>query len=396
MILSIVTKKLIDVLLLILLFHYFCIIKNNLNLIMKNFQIVFVLIALLSSSCKDKREYIKPELRKLTEAVYASGVLMPVDAYTLTSIGSGYIEEINFEEGDTLEIGEPILKIKNNTLKSNLEAAKTALEVAKNNLSPRSPILRDLLDRKEVVQKKYELDSLNMLRYRNLYENDAISKSQLEQYEMQSIKAKSDVTSTIELIDQTRDKLLIELENAKASYKSLKENLTYYNLRSSSDGKIYEFYKSKGEMLKQGEPIALIGSADSMFVELSIDELDLKKISEGQEVLLNIEVFADTVFKAVLGKIYPMVNKQDQTVTANCYFENMPKGMFAGLTVEANIIINSKNSVLTLPKEYIFARDSVFVLKGNDKEAKKIEIGLESDKYVEIISGLDKNDKIVK
>jgi RND family efflux transporter MFP subunit len=362
---------------------------------MKN-SIILLLFAIYLNSCQEDIDFIKPKKRELIEAVYASGVSKPIDEFTLTAIGSGYIEKIHFEEGDTLSIGNPILKIKNNSLKSNLDAAKTALDIAKSNLSPTSPILRDLFDRKEVVIKKYELDSLNLTRYRRLYENEAISKVQLEQYEMQSIRAKADVTSTNELIDQTRDKLLIELENAKANYIALKENQTYYDLRSSTEGKIYELYKSKGELLKQGEPIALIGSADSMYVELSIDELDLNKIDAGQKVLLNIEVFSDTVFKAKIGKIYPMINKQDQTIKANCYFDEMPEGMYSGLTVEANIIINNKKSVLTIPKEYVFSRDSVLVLDGKNKIATKIEIGLESDKYVEVVSGIDKNDKIIK
>lgn len=358
------------------------------NAILLSFVLLF--------ACQEEREYIKPKKRQLIEAVNASGTVKPFEEYTLNSISSGNIEKLYFEEGDTLELGQPLLKIKYGNAKSNLKAAETVLNKAKINLGPTSPILRDLLDRKEVVIKKYELDSLNLIRYRRLYEKETISKSKLEEYEMQFIRAHSDVNSTKKLIDQTQNKLLIELENAKANYKAIKENRKYCSFKSTGSGKIYEIYKQSGDPVNQGDPIALIGSADSMLIKLNVDRLDLGKLEEAQKVILNFDEYTETVFEAKIGKIYPILNKNDQMIIVDAFFTKMPKKIYNGLIVDANIIVNNKKSVLSIPKEYLFSGDSVRILENGDIKNKIIKKGLENENYVEVLSGLTKDSRIVK
>lgn len=359
-------------------------------------KFLFLLLLVILISCSQEQEFINPEIKDINEAVYASGKVKPVGEFTLTSLGSGYIEEIFIEEGDTISYGEPILNIKNNTAETNLQAAQEALRIASENLGNKSPILRNLFNRLEVLKRKFELDSLNFVRYTNLYKSEAIAKTKVEQAEIQMINTNSEIESVEKQIEQRRNQLSMELENAKANYTAKKEHLGYFELKSSVKGRVYKLFKNKGEFISQGTPIALMGSADSMYVELKIDETDLNKVELKQTALLNIDVIGDTVLNACIKNIKPIVNSNDQTVTVDAFFDLMPSGLYSGLNVEANILIRTKKDALVIPREYIFSNDSVMVLNGKKPEPVKVETGIESDKYIEILSGLDDEDKLVK
>jgi len=74
-------------------------------------------------------------------------------------------------------------------------------------------------------------------------------------------------------------------------------------------------------------------------------------------------------------------------------FITKPPALFPNLTVEANIIIQTKNDVITIPVDYLLEDSLVMLLSG---EKKKLKTGLKDYRKVEIISGLTTTDVIIK
>jgi len=61
--------------------------------------------------------------------------------------------------------------------------------------------------------------------------------------------------------------------------------------------------------------------------------------------------------------------------------------------VEANIIIQTKKNALVIPRSYL--TEDNYVITG-DKQKKKVITGLKDYQRVEIVSGLNKSDVILK
>lgn len=65
--------------------------------------------------------------------------------------------------------------------------------------------------------------------------------------------------------------------------------------------------------------------------------------------------------------------------------------MYPNLTAEANIIIQTRKNVLTIPRNYLIDDEYVLV---NEDEKRKIKIGLSDYQNVEVLGGLQPNETI--
>jgi hypothetical protein len=74
-------------------------------------------------------------------------------------------------------------------------------------------------------------------------------------------------------------------------------------------------------------------------------------------------------------------------------FIKEPEKLFPFLTAEANIVIATRKNALLIPRSYLIEDQFVLLESG---ERRKIETGLKDYQKVEIVSGIDEKDAIVK
>lgn len=165
-----------------------------------------------------------------------------------------------------------------------------------------------------------------------------------------------------------------------------------YNVRSEVNGKIYSILKEKGEMVSPQMPMAIIGDARSFLLVLQVDENDIVKVQNGQKIFVSLDSYKGQVFEAVVKDINPLMNDRSRTFEVDARFTKQPATLFPNLTVEANIVIQTKDSALTIPRKYLIDDEYVMLSK---KEKKKIKVGLKDFQKAEILEGLNKNDKIL-
>ena len=92
-------------------------------------------------------------------------------------------------------------------------------------------------------------------------------------------------------------------------------------------------------------------------------------------------------------KINPLMNERSRSFMVEADFIRQPPTLYPNLTVEANIIIQSKEKVLTIPRNYLTEDSFVWI---SEKEKKKVVTGLKDYQKVEIISGIAAGDIIYK
>ena len=82
-----------------------------------------------------------------------------------------------------------------------------------------------------------------------------------------------------------------------------------------------------------------------------------------------------------------MMNIRTRSFQAEAIYTKNPVELYPNLTVEANIIINTKQDALTIPRKYLVNNSSVLLEGGT---LQKVEVGLMDYDLVEIKSGIDK------
>ena len=359
------------------------------------FGAIFSLLLLFTFACQKQENSIKPVHKKLTEAVYASGNIMPNNDHQLFSEASGYIINQLVKEGDEVKKNQVLFVIKSQQQSSKTEAAKAAYNVALTNSSSKSPVVDELKLALMNAQTKLTNDSINYFRQQKLFEKQATSKVLFEQAQLSYKVAQNEVKRINTQLAQTKDRLHVEMKNAESQYKIQVDEQQNYQIVSDIDGIIYKIHKEKGELIMRNEPIVLIGSKGETYIQLNVDELDINRVKLDQQIVLKIDVYPDEVFKAKVNKIYPMMDQRDQSFRVDAIFTDDFKPPFAGLNVEANIIIQEKENAMVIPKIALVGQDSVWILEDGEKKKVSIEKGTITMEYVEVLSGLTINSQIL-
>jgi multidrug efflux pump subunit AcrA (membrane-fusion protein) len=106
-----------------------------------------------------------------------------------------------------------------------------------------------------------------------------------------------------------------------------------------------------------------------------------------------MDSYKGKVFEAKVTKINPIMNQRNKTFLVEAEFIQKPEKLYPNLTFEANIIIQSKENALLIPRNFL-VNDSTVILSNGEK--KKIQIGLKDYQYVEVLSGLSKESILMK
>ena len=345
------------------------------------------------AACKDKQEEIHPQYKELTSAVYASGSLVPEQEYRVVSSVDGYLVQSAVKEGDSVHKGQMLFAISSEVREVQQRGAAAVVQRTAPTASENSPLITDLKSKMAVARIKMQQDSLQYLRYKSLYDQQAISKSSYEKYYLQYESSIKDYNSLREQLDQQRLNSKLQMQQAQNQLSLAAAQANVGNLKSFVNGRIYEVYKKEGDLITPNQPVALIG-AGKMIAKLLVDEDDLDKVFNGQKVLISMDAYPGKVFKAHISKIYPLLNKVEQSFRVDAELDDeVALGMY-GLNIEANIVIAEKRKVMVIPRGVLLKGDSILVKKGDDVVKVKVNKGLEDEQWVEV-KGLDEQTTII-
>lgn len=168
------------------------------------------------------------------------------------------------------------------------------------------------------------------------------------------------------------------------------------------DGVVGSVSLSEGEVVSANTSyITLVGEEEFELV-LNVPEIDVAKISVGNEVAMTLDAYGDTVsWNAVINAIDVIDTIVDgvPVYETRARITNMDERIRVGMGARATIVTNEKQDVLRAPR-YFFSRvaegHEVTILNGTSRETQLVQLGIEgSDGFVEIISGFSVGDTIV-
>lgn len=349
----------------------------------------------LAFQCGNSGDVVKPEVKPLMEAVYASGFVVSQDEYDVFSQVEGTLVEKLVSDGQKVKRGDPLFVIDAGQQTSRSRLARENFEMAERNFRDDSPVLRELSAAKETARTKKEFDSINFVRYSNLLKSKATSQGEYDRMKVLFENSSNEYLLQKSRYEKMRNQLYLEWQNAKSQLQISSDESGRYTLRSLVDGMVFKTMKERGELIRRNEAIAVIGREDKFYLQLNVDELDIQRVNVSQEVLVAIDAYPNKIFQAKVEKIFPMVNKQQQSFRVDALFEERLPGNFSGLAVEANIVIRKKENALVVPKTALLPGDSLLI--DSDKGAKKIKVvpGIQTIDEVEIVEGLDSTGRLI-
>ena len=305
-----------------------------------------------------------------------TGKVIPEDEVEITPQIQGIIDGIYVEEGDQVNNGDLLAKIKVVPNEQNLNSAEGRLANS-----------RIILKNAKI---EYE-------RNKSLFKNGIISKQQFDNVELNYNQAKLDVSNS------KSDLQIIRLGSKGGSASA------NTNIRATVAGTVLEIPVEKGDQViasnsfNAGTTVATIADLNKMIFEGKVDEAEVGKLVIGMPLEVNLGAVEDKSLKAKLKFIAPKGNEEQGAVQFKIeadLFLNDSIFVRAGYSANASLVLERKDSVMAI-SESLLQFDSkteepyVEIEVGDQKfERKDIKIGISDGVNVEIITGISEEDKI--
>jgi multidrug efflux pump subunit AcrA (membrane-fusion protein) len=360
--------------------------------IIKMKNIILILLTTTLFSCKNEKG-VKPIVQDIKELVFASGELEWDDAYNLTAQTDGVLLNANFEVGNKVLKGNVLARIQNKTNDINTQIAQEQLEITNENLTSNSPQLQQLEQNILFAENKYNQDKLQAERYQRLYESQSVAKIEYENMQLNAKNSLANLNVLKKQILQINQQAKQQHIAAKGQVQNSKVIQNYNNIVISEGGTIIKKLKTTGDYVRKGDIIATIANEQKVIAVLNIDENSIGKVKLGQPVFVQLNTDKDKIYNAKISEILSAFDEQTQSFICKVIFDESLNFSLFGTQLEANILVGEKKNALLIPRNYVGFGNKVNV-KGKE-EYIIIKTGIISTEYIEVLSGIDKNDIIL-
>lgn len=343
----------------------------------------------LLSGCREGEEVVRPVRSGITESVYASGTIRSLDQYEVYAAVSGTIQAIPVREGDTVVAGQVLVLLESERADLEFQNAALASRMAERERSAEQ--INAATRQVVVARNRMRQDSADYARQQRLWEQRIGSAAELEQRELafrQAAGALAQAEGALESLNNQIRLKEAQSANTQRISGSLREE---YRVSSRIDGKVYRLDREVGEYVTPQSRLAIVGQANRFLLDLRVDEPDLLKVEVGQTVWARLDSYPEQVFEAEVSRIEPLIDPQNKTFRMEALFRDTPPKLFPNISVEANIVIQSKADALLIPRNLLL-NDSLVIRSNGD--TLRIKTGLRDFRMVEVLSGLQANDEL--
>ena len=357
---------------------------------------VIMLIGTLTGIIKTEEvqqvETEKVKRRSITETVSASGKIQPEVEVKISPDVSGEIVELLVKEGNRVNKGDLLLKIKPDIYKSILERNKASVNTAKANLA------------KSKAQLAESKASFN--RNKRLYNQEAISLSEFEQIE-----------ATYKVANLNVESSEYAVSSAKASLNEAEENLDKTFIYAPVDGTISRLNIELGERVvgtgqTSGTELLRLADLSAMEVAVEVNENDIVRVHLGDTSLIEVDAFLGEEFKGIVTEIANSANVSGVSADQVTNFEvkirildntNFRPGMTASVEVQTKLV----QDVISVPIQAVTTRKDTAEKSGNKKvecifrfeneiaNFTIVKTGIQNDMYIQILEGISDSDVVI-
>jgi HlyD family secretion protein len=374
---------------------------------------IFSLKAIGRGSPKiDAEKLAKVQRADLARSVVATGKITPVTQVEMKSKASGIIQTLAVNVGDRVHRGQVICELDKNDLLPRLREAQAAVAVSEAAITS----AKADLERYKVEAAGPDVPFLkrDMDRARSMFQDGLIAQSVRDDAEKNYEMALNRQQSAIVNLGVARAAITraeAAREQARAVLSRTEEDLRNATIVSPIEGVVLSRDREVGDavssILTQGSAATLImtlGDLGEVYVKGKVDESDIGKVYLGQPARITVESYKDQKFAGKVTKISPMGVEKDNVTTfeVRVSISNESGKLSAAMTANAEIILEERKSVLTIPESaLVYAKDKTTQVEIPDPTVEKgrrrltVTTGISNGSKVQIVSGLAEGQQVV-
>jgi membrane fusion protein (multidrug efflux system) len=306
-----------------------------------------------------------PDIIEMKRSLTLTGDILPIQQANIYSKVNGNIDKIFVDIGDWVRQNQILALIDSTIYSQNLRQADASYLQAEAN---------------------YNNSKLNFERNTNLLDQNLISKQDLD-----NSKTSFQIATA-------------QKEAAHANLNNTRTLLDYCKVNAPFTGVITKRYLDAGAYVTSSanSPGAVLFTLmDINFVKviINVPEKNINDLSRVTDVIVKIDALNGKEFNAVIKKISQALDMSTRTMAVEIDINNQYHTLKPGMFATVILVLEKKPNTMAVPLQAVLndeKGDYVFKV-GYDSVARinYIKSGISNENYVEVISGLNKGDKII-
>lgn len=406
------------------------------------FLILFIIVGRSAGWIGKPRE-LEVELAKvkkvtIIEKVSASGTIQPVTEVKIAPEVSGEITELRVEEGDSVKVGDVLVRIRPDIFQSQLQRAQAGLSQQHANLEQAKASLARAKAQLIRAEAEYE-------RQKQLWEEKVISEAEWQLATQNYEIAKNDVTSAEQNVKAGHH----IISSTEASLREAQENFRRTTVVAPMSGIVSKLIVKHGERVvgtatMAGTEMLRIADLSTMEVRVNVNENDIVRVHQGDTAIIDVDSYSNQN-KEFKGVVTLIANTAKEKLSADAitefevrililsssYQDLVKQGnrfpFRPGMTASVEILTTRKDNVLSVPLAAVTTRnpdekgegetdgpqservqtsnqplvkkeDKTVIFINDNGTAKMVEVktGISDYENIEILSGVSDTVEVVK
>lgn len=318
---------------------------------------------------------------------------------------SGVITELLVENGQYVQEGEQLFKIKSNATTAELNQAYASYLAAKNNYEDAKISIGSSEWGNFESYKKAMMEVEEKIR---LFEEAYPDKKNNNDKEYQTLKLEESIARhNLDMATLYPSRVDDRLNAAKASYQAAASS---YNASKNGiytapvDGWIENLGVNEGENViagvgdKEGTPLFLIVPTGKKTISMQIGPNDAMVLTVGQEATVRSDYLKDATFAAQIVRIDKVGKMSDKGLTYRAWLEveDANDQLLLGSPVEVTMLTAQQLQTLVVPSLAVVDNMVQIVNeKGEFLETRTVETGLKASGKTEIVSGVNEGEFVL-
>jgi len=360
----------------------------------------------------------KAETRKIVETITANGKIQPETEVKISPEVSGEIVELHVVEGEFVDQGKLLVRIKPDLYMSSKDRAVAAVNSSKARFAQAKALFIN--------------SELSYNRNKTLWEQRAISESEYE------TSFANYQTSQAEL-----EAAKYSVKSAEASLNEAQENLIKTSIYAPMPGTVSALIVEKGERvvgtaMMTGTEMMRVSDMTRMEVKVEVNENDIVRVNMHDTAIIEVDAFLGESFKGIVTEMANAANTSglatDQVTNFDVkvfllqssyehLFELGYKNPFLpGMSATVDIETDIKYDVLSIPIQAVTTRaDSIYEELADSLDAKtdeskddrdvretiflvgedgkvvmrEVKTGIQDNNYIQILEGIEVGEEVI-
>ena len=347
---------------------------------------IFLLIPKSSDEKDISYQTQSVQLGSVTQIISETGEIMSTGRTDVTSTTTGIVDIVYVDNGDIIYKGQNLFKVISSATQEERSRAYASYLSAKSTL-----------ELAKAIKLSYESDMWQAQEF----------------FESQSWDTERSVDERI-FIQTERDwqasesKYLNQDQAISAAQASVTQTWLAYQatvdsvVKAPIAGTIANLAIASGQNVTGLDVALMVSSEAETWVKLSVSEADVINLAPDQHAVVSVDALGGEEFDAIVKREDEFGKDNSGVVTYNAYLflENPSSSIRPTMTVQVDVVTQSKDDVLVVPnsaiKPYQGEKAVQIIGKKTDQPIYlPVQIGIKGDTQTEIVSGLEEGQEII-